>query len=466
MKEAMNLPNQLILLPLLAVVVVNLPLGLRWAAMLGGVFFSIYQMWTMVFLPPLETGFFDLQIDGLSRVLLLSIGLVAFVSILAARGTIRDKRERFYFYNLVLLAMVGMNGLVMVRDLFSLYVFIEITSVASFILIALRRELDGLEGAFKYLIMSAVATAMMLSAVALLLLATGETSFAKVAEQMRLGGSGLPVLAAGLFVAGLLIKAGSVPFHGWLPDAYMAAPNAASILLGGIVTKTTGVYALIRLMQDGMFGTGMSPVLLLAGAVSIVAGALAALGQRDFKRMLAYSSISQVGYIVLSLGTGTALGVVGAVFHLFNHAVFKSLLFVNATAVEDRAGTRDMNQLGGLAARMPVTGFASVVALLSTAGVPPLAGFWSKLVIIVALYKSGHPVYAAVAVLASLLTLAYFLSMQRRVFFGKLREGLEGVKEAGWYVLVPTLALTLITMGVGVLIPWMFGSFVLPMEKF
>jgi multicomponent Na+:H+ antiporter subunit D len=193
-----------------------------------------------------------------------------------------------------------------------------------------------------------------------------------------------------------------------------------------------------------------------------VVGALMALAQKDFKRMLAYSSISQVGYIILGLGAGPGLGFAGAVFHLFNHAVFKSLLFVNSAAVEQQSGTRDMDKLGGISARMPVTGTTSVLAMLSTAGIPPLSGFWSKLLIILAVWKAGHEGFAAVAVLASLLTLAYFLSMQRRVFFGKLTESCARLREAGFWALVPSLVLAGITIALGLLAPWLFGTFLLP----
>jgi multicomponent Na+:H+ antiporter subunit D len=257
-----------------------------------------------------------------------------------------------------------------------------------------------------------------------------------------------------------------VPFHGWLPDAYSSAPSAVSVLLAGIVTKTSGLYTLIRLV-DAVFGYGapIRQLLLVAGLVSIVIGAVAALGQRDLKRMLAYSSISQVGYIVLGLGAGPGLGFAGAIFHLFNHSIFKSLLFVNSAAVERQSGTRDMDELGGIGSRMPVTGTTSVIAMLSTAGIPPFAGFWSKLLIVIAVWKSGHAGFAAAAVLASVVTLAYFLLMQRRVFFGKLAERCAGLREANAWALVPALLLAAITVAVGLSVPWLFQTFLLPVES-
>jgi multicomponent Na+:H+ antiporter subunit D len=188
-------------------------------------------------------------------------------------------------------------------------------------------------------------------------------------------------------------------------------------------------------------------------------GAFAALTQNNFKRMLAYSSISQVGYIIAGLGTGVALGVIGAIFHFFNHAVFKSLLFVNSAAVEREAGTVDMDKLGGLSERMPVTGATSLVGFLSTSGIPPLAGFWSKIMIIIALWVSGHQVYAAIAVMASVLTLAYLLTMQRKVFFGVLAEGFKNIKETKPAIAAVAIALALVTIGVGVFFPLVFNLY-------
>jgi multicomponent Na+:H+ antiporter subunit D len=403
-------------------------------------------------------------VDGLARVMFLSLAIVGLCSALVARYTLPGRQETLRFANLVLLAMAGLNGIVLMRDLLSLWVFLEITALSSFILIVLERGKAALEGAFKYLVLSAVATSILLAGLALLFIVAGGTSFDTVAAALADGStSRLTRAAVAFFVAGLAVKAGLVPFHGWLPDAYASAPPAVSVLLAGIVTKTTGVYTLIRLV-DAVFGYGapIRGVLLALGLLSAAAGAIGALGQRDLKRMLAYSSISQVGYIAMGLSAGPGLGLAGALFHLFNHAVFKSLLFVNSAAVEQESGTRDMDRLGGIAARMPVTATTSVLAMLSTAGIPPLAGFWSKLVIVIALWRTGQPWAAAAAVGVSVLTLAYFVSMQRRVFFGKLAESCAELREANGWALVPTLLLAAITVAVGLAAPWIFDSFLLP----
>jgi multicomponent Na+:H+ antiporter subunit D len=408
------------------------------------------------------------RVDALARTTLAAIALVGLCALSIARYVRTDREDAFRFAVLLLLAVAGMNGVVIARDLFALYVFLEITAIASLVLIVLERGKLAFEGAFKYLVLSAVATALVLCGLALLLIVSGGTSFEEIAAGLRHGGgSRLAAVATALVLAGLAIKAGVVPFHGWLPDAYGSAPAPVSVLLAGIVTKVSGVYTLVRLV-DAVFSNDPAVLraLLAVGLLSVVAGAAGALAQRDLRRMLAYSSVSQVGYVLLGVAAGPGLGVAGAIFHLFNHATFKTLLFVNAAAVEREAGTRDMDRLGGLGAAMPWTSATSLVGMLSTAGLPPTAGFWSKLAIVIALWQAGHPVAAAVAVLASVATLAYLLGMQRRVFLAPAPGGPVAAAEAGAFGLAPALLLAALTLGLGLAVPWLFGSFLLPARSF
>lgn len=457
----------LILVPLLIVIILNMPPA---GMMRKAAFWACLAMFTgqivLVLMPNLSAfePFFkvDLIVDELSKVVLFCVGLVSATSLLSGEYIIKDEYQKFNFMNLLLIALAGMNGVIMVKDVFSLYVFLEITAVASFILISLGRDMGGLEAAFKYLILSAIASVIMLSSISLLLLLSGDTSFAGInAAIMTSPHSHLIMFAMGLFVCGLFIKGGLMPFHGWLPYAYSAAPAPVSILLAGIVTKTAGIYSLIRIMTLVFaFNDPIKYVLMFVGAASIILGAFAAMGQSDFKRMLAYSSISQMGYIVIGLGCGTMLGIFGAVFHLLNHAVFKTLLFVNAAAVESQAGTRDMDKMSGLAEKMPITGVTSLIAVLSTAGIPPLSGFWSKFIIILALWLSGHYFYSVIAVIASVITLAYMLSMQRRVFWGKTGPAFAKVKEAGFLLVLPALILAAITVVIGLIFPFVINMFI------
>ncbi|MFH1190424.1 MAG: proton-conducting transporter membrane subunit [Candidatus Omnitrophota bacterium] len=471
------MPLLLILVPLLGVVILNLPIGglkkafAFWFALcLFGAQILIAVAHTYLpFSGAARIGSFlkaDFLLDHLSLIILLCIGIVSITSLLVGRYTIHDDKERFKFINLLIIVSVGMCGIALVKDIFSLYIFLEITAISSFLLIAFEKDIYALEGSFKYLILSAIATIMMLASIALLFIASGGTSFAAIKEAAQTPVNNIIALAIGLFVCGLLIKGGLVPFHAWVPDAYASAPAAVSVLLAGIVTKAAGVYTLLRVLT-GVFGfePAMKHVLLITGALSILIGALAAIGQNDMKRMLAYSSISQVGYIIIGFGTGTFLGIAGSVFHLFNHSIFKTLLFVNSAAVATRLGTTDMDKMGGLASKMPVTGATSVIGALSAAGIPPLGGFWSKLMIIVALWQSGNHAYSVIAILAGVITLAYLLVMQRKVFFGKLAKGYEDVEEARPGIAAASVILAAIIAASGIFFPFVFNTFLEPLQE-
>jgi multicomponent Na+:H+ antiporter subunit D len=180
------------------------------------------------------------------------------------------------------------------------------------------------------------------------------------------------------------------------------------------------------------------------------------------KRMLAYSSISQVGYVVLGLGIGTPLGIAGGLFHLLNHAIAKGLLFLNSGSVQMSTGTRNLDEMGGLAKRMPLTATTNLIGSLSISGVPPLSGFWSKLIIIMALVQSNEWLLAVVAILASVLTLWYYLLIQRKAFFGKLNERWKDVKEAPFWMTVSTVILALLSIGIGIFFSNVIKSWIQP----
>ena len=465
----------LILIPFFSVLILNLPLkGIRKLAFGVAIGLSLLQM-ASVFIPDSilwkagENAFgnifnFELQgADILSKVVLFCIAMSAFSALFATRAFLKDAEERFNFINVILIAIAGMNGVALARDIFSLYIFLEITAVSSFILIAFDKDVLGLEGAFKYILLSGVATVLMIAGIALLMLVAGSTNFALIHYALVNHNKDFLIsLAVGLFIVALFIKSGLMPFHAWVPDAYTSAPAPASVFLAGVVTKVAGVYVLIRILVSVVgFSPAIKSILLFIGAISAILGAIAALTQSDFKRMLSYSSISQVGYIILGVGSGSVLGIAGAALHIFNHAAFKSLLFVNSAAVESQLGSRDMDKMGGLAKQMSITGLTSVIGSLSCAGIPPLAGFWSKLVIIIALWLAGYKTYAVIAVLGSILTLAYFLSLQRRVFFGKLNDEFKDIKEAAFSLTFPAVLLAVLIVGLGILAPFILNRFIL-----
>ena len=373
----------------------------------------------------------NFAVDGLSLLFLVVISVVGFFCAVYSIDYIEHYGGRAKFYALLMLLIFGLNGVVLVRDIFSLYLFLEVASISSYVLVAYNLKFDGIESALKYLLLSAVATGMILIGVSLIFASTGTLSFAELKIALAGGSNPLFLFAAALFVAGFGLKAAVVPFHAWLPDAHPSAPAPISAMLSGVVIKVAGIYSLVRLF----FGIYPAPaqvlhVFLVLGVASMAAGAIIAFLQTDMKRMLAYSSISQVGYIMIGLGLGNWLGVVGALFHVLNHALFKSLLFLNSGAVQFRTGTRDIREMGGLENRMPITSGTSTFATLSIAGIPPFNGFWSKLFIVLGAVAAKNYSIAVLTVSFSVFTLGYFLLLQRRVFFGKLNERWRDLKEA------------------------------------
>ncbi len=406
----------------------------------------------------------QVAVDGFSLFMLMTISLLTLAAGLFSINYMEHYGAKANYYALLLLMLTGMNGLVLVTDIFGVYLFLEVAAVASYALVAYGLEHDELEAAFKYLMLSVIASAAVLLAIAVIFGMTGSTSFAAVAEGLRALDAGAVVgFCSALFIMGFGLKAALVPFHAWLPDAHPSAPAPISAMLSGLLIKVSGVYAMTRIFFN-VFGLtpALSQILMYLGAVSIVVAALLALGQKDMKRMLAYSSISQVGYVVLGIGIGTPLGVAGGLFHLLNHALAKGLLFLNSGSVQQATGTRDLDEMGGLAKRMPLTAGTSLVGALSISGVPPLGGFWSKLLIIIALVQSREWTLVVVAVLASVLTLWYYLVMQRKAFFGKLDEKWKAVKEAPFWMSAATVFLALLVIGIGIFFSAVITSWIQP----
>lgn len=405
-----------------------------------------------------------MALDGFSLFMLLTISLVGLCVGLYSIDYMEHYGDKPTYYALLLIMLAGMNGLVLVTDLFQVYLFLEMAAIASYALVAYGLGHDELEASFKYLMLSAVASAFLVASIAIIYGMTGSLGFESVAAGLKtLEARYVVGICTAFFIFGFGLKAALVPFHAWLPDAHPSAPAPISAVLSGLLIKVSGVYALARILLTVIGLTPpLSTVLMYLGAISLVAAAFLALGQRDIKRMLAYSSISQVGYIVLGIGLGTPLGILGGLFHLLNHALAKSLLFLNSGSIQMSTGTRNLDEMGGLAKRMPWTAATNLVGSLSIAGVPPLNGFWSKLIIIVALIEAHHWGFALIAILASVLTLWYYLLIQRRAFFGCLNEKWREVKEAPLGMTLATVILGLLCIAIGIFFSLMIKSWIEP----
>jgi multicomponent Na+:H+ antiporter subunit D len=406
-----------------------------------------------------------LVMDGLSAFMLMVLNLVGCMISIFSVSYMERYTGKWKFFTLYLLILGGMNGVVVTGDFFNLYIFFEIALIAAFALIAFGVGKEELEASFKYAIMSTVGSLFVLLAIVLLYSYTSTLNMADVGSVLiQKGKPGIILMVSVLLLSGLGFKAALVPFHAWLPDAHPAAPAPISALLSGLLIKTLGFYVMFRVFFNVIGITpAISDMLMLLGVVSMLVGGFLALGQKDFKRLLAWSSVSQVGYIALGVGLGTPLGILGGLFHLFNHSVFKSLLFLNAGAVEYAAETRDLEKLGGLSQKMPVTTATNLLGSMSIAGVPPFSGFWSKLIIIVAAVQAGKSWYAVWAVVASILTLGAVLKILKFAFWGKLKDSLSGIREVPFLMQFSMIVLTCVSvLGGFLLVPPIRDVFLIP----
>jgi multicomponent Na+:H+ antiporter subunit D len=371
--------------------------------------------------------------DGFTVIVLCIINIIGFLVAFYSISYIKKYTAEDFFYALFCLMIAGMNGVVLSGDLFNIFVFLEISAISSYALVAFGVEKNELEASFKYQVLGGLASFLILIAIGFIYWQAKTLNIADIRVAFNSG----PDRAYYLFIRILLLcgfglKAAMIPFHAWLPDAHSSAPSPISAMLSGVFIKAVGIYVIIRLFFNMFTITeGISVLITVLGTLSMVIGVFLAIGQWDIKRLLAYHSISQMGYVLLSVGIGmiiisrggrhdiAVLAIAGGLFHLVNHAVFKGLLFLNAGAIEYSTGTRDLNRMGGLARSMPATSATSFVASMSISGIPPFNGFFSKLIIIIAAVMAGFYLLAALAVIVSIITLASFLKFQRYAFYNK-----------------------------------------------
>jgi multicomponent Na+:H+ antiporter subunit D len=363
----------------------------------------------------------SMVIDGLSVFMLVIVNSIAFLVALYSAGYVKKYTDTWKFYTLFMLMVAGMNGVLISGDLFNMYVALEIAAIAGYSLVAFGIDAESLEASFKYAVMGAAGSSFMLLGISFLYSYTSTLNMADMAGVIASGAGPSKIIpfVSALFLMGFGLKAALVPFHAWLPDAHSSAPTPISAMLSGLLIKVLGVYALSRIFFN-IFGMTprLSMILTALAVMSMVVAGVLAFGQYDIKRLLAYSSISQIGYIALGLGIGTPLSIMGALFHLFNHSISKSLLFLNAGAIERYTGTRDLRRMPGVLARSPVTGYTNLIGAMSICGIPPLGGFWSKIIIIFACIQADRPILAFIAIAVSILTLGYYFKAVTPVLFG------------------------------------------------
>ena len=399
-----------------------------------------------------------LRIDTLSSFVLLATTVFGFLIALYSAGFMKgtDRQREYYAYLLWTLGASG--GAILANDLILLLGFWGFLGLTLYLMIGIAGpEASG--AAKKTFIIIGGSDCLLLLGVVLIWTMTGSTRMDQAALRFATGNVYVAFLC---FAIAALAKAGAMPLHSWVPDCGEKAPVPVTAFLPASLDKLLGIYLLAR-AATGMFdiatGTGMGALLMLIGAATVILAVMMALVQHDMKRLLSYHAVSQVGYMVLGIGTGNPIGIAGGLFHMLNHAIYKSCLFLCAGSVEKKAGTTDLDKIGGLARAMPITFAACLVAALSISGIPPLNGFASKWMVyqgVIEVGKSGGRlwiIWLVAAMLGSALTLASFVKVLHTTFLCKPSPELaeKDIREVGPSMWLPGAFLAALCILFGVL---------------
>jgi multicomponent Na+:H+ antiporter subunit D len=400
----------------------------------------------------------EYRVDAANALMLVLIAGVAALILPFAHASVgREIAEdrQHLFYCMLLLCVTGMLGMTVTGDAFNVFVFLEIASLSTYSLIALGRDRRALVAAFRYLVMGTVGATFFVIGVGLAYMMTGTLNMVDLGQRLNAVSDSRPVLAAFAFITvGLALKFTLFPLHLWLPNAYTYAPSVVSALLAATATKVS-IYVLLRFTYTvfgGSFAFEQLPlgwVLFVPALAGMFAGTVNAMFQNDARRLLAYSSVAQVGYIALAISLSTAAGVAGGFAHVVAHGLAKATLFCGLGAVFFRRGSVRLRDLAGVGRKMPFTAAAIVVGGLSLIGVPATAGFASKWLILQAALGLGLWWVAALLLAASLLAIIYVWRLLEAIYFQPASPRREQADEAPLSMLLPTLAFALLTIAFG-----------------
>ncbi len=388
----------------------------------------------------------EYRVDLLAGYVLLIVASIAALVLSYARLSVAQEipcERAAQFYAAFLLVLAGFSGIAVTGDAFNLFVFLEISSLASYTLISMGKDRRALSASFQYLIMGSIGATFILIGVGFLYMMTGTLNMQDLAARLPAVFETRTVRAGFAFLTvGIGLKLALFPLHLWLPNAYAYAPSTVSAFLSATATKVA-VYALLRFLIV-VFGVEFSfeempadVLFLVLGLAGMLSASLVAVFQDNVKRMLAYSSVAQVGYMVLGISLASATGLTSAVLHLFNHALMKGALFLALGAVVYRVGAVQIRDFAGLGRRMPWTMAAFVIGGLSLVGVPPTAGFVSKWYLVLATLEKGWWPVAGLVLLGSVIALVYVWRVVEAAYFAQPRADVTALREAPPSLLVP-----------------------------
>lgn len=415
--------------------------------------------------PPWGIEYVVDYLNGFMLVLLSFIALM--VAIYSKKSIEREIPEKIVpYYSIFLLLVTGLIGITVTGDLFNVFVFLEIASLAAYALIAVGE--DGAPmAAFNYVIMGTVGACFYYLGIGYLYSVTGSLNMADLSQILpNLYHNKAVLVGFALFTVGIAVKMGMFPLHMWLPDAYTYAPSVTSAVIAPLFTKVMA-YLMVRIfftLFNPHFSVELMPVteiLTWVAAAGILMGSILAIAQTDLKRMLAYSSIANIGYIVLGIGLANRMGLTGGLLHILNHAFMKGTLFLVAGGIMYKMGLRDITHFRGLHKRMPLTMGAFTIAALSMIGIPPTGGFFSKWYLILGAIDAGQWAFIVVLLASSLLNAVYFFRIIENVYLEPPVTAYAcdgGTEEVGWDELPLSMLIPTLTLAAGVVLLGIFNE--------
>lgn len=402
----------------------------------------------------------EYRVDRLNIFVLLVINLIAAVLLpYAARSVASEIRpdQRGWFYSMFLLCLTGLLGIAISGDAFNVFVFLEISSLSTYVLIALGRHRRALLASYQYLIIGTIGATLYVIGVGLMYLSTGSLNLADIGARLDLASTdyGRPLLVALAFLTvGISLKAALFPLHVWLPNAYAYAPTAVGAFLAGTATKVA-IYLLIRLyysIYGPVFGVDLLPadeILMVMSLAAMVLASFSAIFQDNARRMLAYSSVAQIGYITLGIALVNQSGLTGGIVHVMNHAVIKTALFMALGAIFFRIGSMRFADMAGIGRRMPITMAAFTIAGMGLIGVPGTAGFISKWYLAVGAVDAGLWPIAFVIVASSVLAVVYVGKVIEVAYFRAPSGAADEARDPPLSMLLPMLVLVVLSVWLG-----------------
>ncbi len=398
--------------------------------------------------------------DLLSAGLLLTTSLLGIFVFIFSIPNINLERKEYGFYPILMFLLFGISGALLAGDIFNLYVWFEVMLMSSFVLLSLGGTKNQLEGSVKYLVINFLASSIFLAGIGVIYGLTGSLNMAQISLLLpEIADKGLVTLAAIFFLVGFGIKAGLFPLFFWLPAAYHTPPSAITAIIGGLLTKV-GVYVLVRFFTLIFFSEVpyLQPYLFVIAGLTMFVGVFGAIAQNDFRKILSFSIISQIGYMIMGLAIHTPLAIAAVVYFIIHNMLVKTNLFLISGVVYAAAGSFKLKKLGSIYAKFPFIAFLFIISAFSLTGVPPLSGFWAKFLLIKAAVASNYFIIVGVALVVSALSIIYITKIWNEVFWKKAPDG-EGSEKIFYnqtsflrlnrLLILPVVLLTIIIVAMG-----------------